>query len=193
MFALILVIAAGIFLSIIYSITYLITRRFIYTKQPSDHFRYCLVLGAGLEKDGKPSDILMDRISTAVNLYENKRIDYLIMSGSRRRGYDEPNAMKVTALASGIPESAILIDPGGVSTLNSCFNVRENYAPDYLLIVTQQFHLPRAILLQRALGVNASGIAARLYKFSWYKKAFWYLREMLSLPYNMFKLLFYLH
>lgn len=177
----------------IYLIMSFACRRFILDSQAIDHYPYALVLGAGLEKNGTPSDILMDRVLTAVNLYQSKKVDLLIMSGTRRKGYDEPGAMRAAALTAGVPSSAIRTDPDGISTFNSCINLVQTYAPESVLIVTQQFHLPRAILLQRALGVNASGVAAHLYCFSWRKKAFWYAREVIALPFNCIKLAIYLY
>jgi len=178
---------------IVYLLVYLNTKQFVLNKNRLKQYKYCLVLGAGLEKDGKPSDILMDRVSTAVCLFNNKQVDLLIMSGTRRRGYDEPGAMQAAAIAQGVPDSAILLDPQGISTLNSCVNYRQKFSRESLVIITQPFHLPRSILLARKLGLNAYGIAAGIYHFSWYKRAFWYIREFFALPYNFIKLALYSH
>ena len=150
-----------------------------------------MVLGAGLEKNGKPSDILMDRVLTGANLYKEGKVEYLIMSGSCRKKYDEPGAMRKAAIALEIPEQAILLDRDGISTLDSCVTIKEKYAPEQVLIVSQFFHLPRAIMLQTSLGIKAIGIQAKTYHFSLYKKAYWYSRELLSIPYNLLKYAFY--
>ena len=157
------------------------------------HHKYCLVLGAGLEKDGRPTDILMDRVSTAVGLFESKQVDILIMSGTRRRGYDEPGAMQAAAITQGVPDSAILLDPQGISTINSCINYKKKFSRESLVIITQPFHLPRSILLARKLSLDAYGTAAVIYHFSWNKRAFWYVREFFALPYNFIKLALYSH
>ncbi len=193
MLLLFFIITTAFLVTLLYIIVYLNTRQYILEQQTTGHFQFCLVLGAGLEKNGLPSDILMDRVCTAVKLIENRKVDYLIMSGSRRRGYDEPEAMKAAALAAGIPESKVRIDPKGVSTLDSCENINEEYKPDSILIVTQLFHLPRSIYLARRLGIKAFGFPANIYRFSWHKRAFWHVREFFALPYNFVKLAIYSH
>jgi vancomycin permeability regulator SanA len=150
-----------------------------------------MILGAGLEKNGKPSDILMDRIQTGVSLYQKGKVEYLIMSGSCRKNYDEPEAMRTAAINLGIPAQAILLDQKGVSTLDSCITIKEKIAPEQILVVSQFFHLPRAIMLQTLLGIKTIGIQANIYHFSRYKKVYWYFRELLSIPYNLFKYLLY--
>jgi SanA protein len=128
----------------------------------------------------------MDRVSTAVELFRSAQVEQLIMSGARREGYDEPGAMQAAAIAQGVPESAVLLDPLGISTLDSCLNFKENFGGE-VVIVTQDFHLPRAIFLARKLGLPASGVAAHIYRFSWYKQAYWRAREILAMPYNIVK------
>jgi vancomycin permeability regulator SanA len=193
LFALIFFSVIAFLLSIIYLLVYLNTKQFRLNINQLGHYRYCLVLGAGLEKDGKPSDILMDRVSTAVCLFNNKQVDLLIMSGTRRRGYDEPGAMQAAAIAQGVPDSAILLDPQGISTLDSYVNFKQKFAHKSLVVITQPFHLPRSILLARKLGLDVYGTAAGIYHFSWYKRAFWYIREFFALPYNFVKLALFSH
>ena len=176
-----------------YAIILLVYRKHILTFNHAPKAEYALVLGAGLEKNGKPSDILMDRIVTSVNLYKAGKAHYLVMSGSYRKNYDEPGAMQSAALELGVPSSAILLDRSGISTFNSCMTIKEKYNPEVVLIVSQQFHLPRSIMLQMLLGIKAFGIPAENYQFSFYKNAFWYFREILAMPYNFIKFAFYSH
>jgi SanA protein len=192
LFIVTLVITIALLLPGIFLLVWLLTKSSILPMEKALHYHYCLVLGAGLEKDGQPSDILKDRVATAQKLYKNKKVDRLIMSGTCRRAYDEPAAMQTTAVAQGIPQADILLDPAGISTLDSCINFLRDHKDETPLIVTQRFHLPRAILLARMLRVDAYGVAACIYRFSWYKRAYWYLRELFALPYNFFKLLLYL-
>lgn len=167
-------------------------KKYIIDLKEVDHFHFALVLGAGLEKDNNPTDILMDRVQAAVFLYQNHKVDYLIMSGAARRGKDETAAMAAAAVACGVPQSAILQDQLGYSTFESCRNFLRNQSPADVIIVSQAFHLPRAILLQRWLGIPAFGYAARVYHFSPYKTAYWTLREAFALPFNLMKYLIYL-
>jgi len=156
-----------------------------------DYFDYALVLGAGLEKNGMPSDILLDRILTAVNLYQERKAGLLVMSGSVKTGYDEAQAMHAAAIKLGIPSSAMYLDRQGISTFHSCINLYKNFTPQKVLIVSQKFHLPRAIFLQRLLGVKAFGIPAQNIQFSSTKLIFWHIREFFSIPYNIFKILMF--
>jgi SanA protein len=191
-----LIVSLILFVSAILAGYYLVlliqSKRYILNIQDIDHFKYALVLGAGLEKDNRPSDILMDRVLAAVQLYQNHKVDYLIMSGAARKGKDETTAMTATAMAHGVPPSAILQDNQGFSTFESCRNVLRDRAPANLLIVSQAFHLPRAITLQRWLGIPTYGYAARIYHFSIYKIAIWALREACAMPFNLLKYLIYL-
>ena len=181
--------AASLILMVIYALIYLDTRQYILDKGQLEHYRYCMVLGAGLEKDGRPTDILMDRVSTAVELYKSKKVGQLVMSGAHRRAYDEPGAMQAAAIARGIPDSVIVLDSKGISTLDSCLNFKNAFEGE-VLIVTQAFHLPRAVFLARKLGLSAFGAPACIYRFSWYKQAYWQAREILALPYNILKYMF---
>lgn len=165
------------------------SRKYVIDLSVAESFRYGLVLGAGLEKDGHPSEILMDRIESAVELYKKRKVDQLIMSGSTRKGCDEPQAMRSVAITLGIPDEHLELDIHGSSTFASCLYYAGRHFSSPVLIITQHFHLPRDIMLQRALGVSAFGYAAKLREFSNFNKSLWYLREVFSLPYNFLKLL----
>ena len=168
------------------------TRKFIYSPENAPKTRFTLVLGAGLKKNGQPTDILADRIITACKLIEKGRTDYLIMSGSIRNGhYNEPESMKNYAISRGVAASAILIDGNGTTTFRSCVNVLQNQNPKDILIVTQNFHLPRALLIARAMGMNVFGVQAIIFQFSALKKAFWSIREIFSIPVNLLRICAY--
>ena len=168
------------------------TRKFIYSPENAPKTRFTLVLGAGLKKNGQPTDILADRIITACKLIEKGRTDYLIMSGSIRNGhYNEPESMKNYAISRGVAASAILIDRNGTTTFRSCVNVLQNQNPKDILIVTQNFHLPRALLIARAMGMNVFGVQAIIFQFSALKKVFWSIREIFSIPVNLLRICAY--
>ena len=168
------------------------TRKFIFSPENAPKTRFTLVLGAGLKKNGQPTDILADRIITACKLIEKGRTDYLIMSGSIRNGhYNEPESMKNYAISRGVAASAILIDRNGTTTFRSCVNVLQNQNPKDILIVTQNFHLPRALLIARAMGMNVFGVQAIIFQFSALKKVFWSIREIFSIPVNLLRICAY--
>ena len=151
--------------------------------------RYTLVLGAGLEKNGLPTDILSDRVKTAINLLNHKKTDFLILSGSTNyKNISEPMSMKSFAQSLGVDQSKLILDNKGKSTFDSLINLLNIPGKNQITIVTQRFHLPRAIWLAEKLGLKVCGTPANLYNFSVYKTVYWYLREVIAFPINLLKL-----
>jgi len=112
-----------------------------------------LVLGAAVHGD-KLSDILRDRVETAIELYKAEKISALIMSG----GPHEAIAMKKYAVNEGIPEDSVIEDSTGLNTLASIKSASE--LERSMIIVTQEYHLPRALFIANTLGLDATGIIA---------------------------------
>jgi vancomycin permeability regulator SanA len=120
-----------------------------------------IVLGAGLRYDGKPSDVLQARVDVGVTLYKSGKVRKLLMSGDNSiRNYDEVSAMKDSAVALGVPENNIILDYAGFRTLDSCVRLRRVFGQTSALVVSQGFHLPRAIHLCRWAGVDVVGVEA---------------------------------
>jgi SanA protein len=178
---------------IIFGVIIIFSKQYILNGSSDFHFQYALVLGAGLENSSEPSDILLDRVLTAVTLYKTGKIDFLIMSGAAKKEKNEVAVMALIAKANGVPSAAIILDGRGFSTFQSCRNFISDHSPASVLLISQLFHLPRAILIQRLLGgVQAYGFAARDFHFSVLKIFYWYMREVIALPYNFFKYLCFL-
>ena len=120
-----------------------------------------LVLGAFVRDSGKPSGVLEDRLVTGIAAYESGASDRLLMSGDHGQDdYDEVNAMKDFALAEGVPSEAVFMDHAGFSTYESLYRARDIFQVKTVLIVTQEYHLYRALYVARALGLDAYGVAA---------------------------------
>ncbi len=136
-----------------------------------------IVFGAGLRRDGTPTTVLSDRVETAVELFRAGKVERLLMTGSVRDGYDEPAAMAARAEALGVPREAIVVDPGGVRTYQSCMRARDLLGIRSALLVSQRFHLPRALALCAAQGIDADGVAADRSWYSARARRFWELRE----------------
>jgi len=120
-----------------------------------------LVLGARVCDNGEPSGILEDRLATGVAVYESGASDRLLMSGDHGRAdYDEVDAMKAYAVECGVPSSAVFMDHAGFSTYESLYRARDIFQAHRVLIVTQEYHLYRALYVARALGLDAYGLAA---------------------------------
>lgn len=138
-----------------------------------------LVLGAAVGIDGTPSHVLGDRLRTALALYEQGRVRRIIVSGDHRTpGYDEPNAMRRWLEARGVPPSAIFMDHAGVDTYSSVWRAKHVFGADRIVVVTQRFHLPRALWMARSLGLEAEGAVSDQRT---YQRASWYeVREVVS-------------
>ena len=154
--------------------------------------RYTLVLGAGLEKNNLPTDILSDRLETAIDLLKSNKTETLILSGSTdHHNYNEPLSMKKYVLSKGINPSHLILDLKGNSTFDSLRNLLIFEGLNDITIVSQRFHLPRSIWLAGALGINAKGTPAENFKFSFIKIFSWYLREIFAIPLNILKFILY--
>lgn len=119
-----------------------------------------LILGGGIE-DGKPRPLLQDRLDTAVHLYEQGRVQKLLVSGDNRfENYNEPEVMLQYLVQKGVPVDDIQLDNAGRSTYESCERAQKVFGLKKVLLVSQATHLPRAIYLCRSFGIEAYGFAA---------------------------------
>jgi SanA protein len=138
-----------------------------------------IVFGAGLYRDGSPSAVLRDRVQTAVELFKAGKVEILLMSGDNSTiHYNEPGAMKDYAVQLGVPEDAIVMDFAGRRTYDTCFRAKSIFGVNEALLVTQDYHLPRALFICNSLGVKSVGISAdrRNYRLGTY--LYWRLREI---------------
>lgn len=138
-----------------------------------------IVFGAGLTRDGRPTTVLADRVRTAVELYRQGKVNIILMSGSAQSaGHSEPEAMRGLAISLGVPAQVLLVDPGGTRTYATCLRAKELYGIDNALLVSQAFHLPRALLTCGGLGVQAYGVAADLRTYRTRALSLWRIREV---------------
>lgn len=130
-----------------------------------------LVLGCGLRRDGYPSQMLCDRLDTAIRAYEMGLAPKLLMSGDHgSEDYDEVNAMKDYAMARGVPSEDIFMDHAGFSTYESMYRAKAIFHCSRVIVVTQTYHLYRAIANAKAMGMEAAGVSSdlRTYARQWY-------------------------
>ena len=138
-----------------------------------------LVLGCGVYTDGQPSAMLSDRLKRSVALYDTGAAPKLLMSGDHgQSGYDEVNVMKQYAIDANVPSSDIFMDHAGFSTYESLYRARDVFQAEKIIIVTQRYHLHRALYIANALGLEAYGVEAdyRAYAGQTYRD----LREILA-------------
>ncbi|WP_233159077.1 vancomycin high temperature exclusion protein [Pseudonocardia sp. MH-G8] len=113
-----------------------------------------IVLGAGLRRDGDPTLLLARRLDVAADLYHRGTVDAVLVTGAD----EEPDAMRRYLLRAGVPATKIVEDAAGFRTWDSCVRAHEVYGVRSAIVVTQAFHLPRAVVLCRAAGIDAVGV-----------------------------------
>jgi vancomycin permeability regulator SanA len=120
-----------------------------------------IVFGAGVQKNGEPTPYLRHRIETAVKLYKAKRVSKLLMSADNSsKKYNEPSAMKRYAEKLGVPANAITLDYAGFNTYDSCYRAHAVFGLKEATLVSQGYHLPRAMTTCEGLGVKNTGVIA---------------------------------
>jgi len=141
-----------------------------------------LVLGAGVWGEGenaRPSHMLSDRLDTALVLYKSGASDKLLMSGDHgRKDYDEVNVMKDYAVNAGVSSENVFMDHAGFSTYESMYRAKDVFCAEKAVIVTQGYHLYRAVYDARMLGLDAYGVSADLRSYR--GQAYYSLREVLA-------------
>ncbi len=142
-----------------------------------------IVFGAGLYRNGEPTPVLQDRVATAVRLYLSGKVRVILLSGDNRSiYYNEPEAMRRYALQLGAPPGALVLDYAGLRTYDTCYRARTIFGVHSAILVTQRFHLSRALYLCRQLGVDAAGVPADNQYYRKIARACWQLRETLATP-----------
>ena len=146
--------------------------------ESQEHFDLILVLGCSVRSDGTLSHMLEDRVKTGASAWNAGLAETVLMSGDKHEEYDEVGAMKEEAKRQGVPAERILLDPIGYSTYESIDNLLSEYKGKRILIVTQQYHLYRALYIAEKLGIEAYGISADLRTYT--KQLKYDLREVLA-------------
>jgi SanA protein len=123
--------------------------------------KVALVFGAGLLSAEEPGPVLAERLNTGIALYQAKRVKKILVSGDNSdRRHDETRAMKHYLVERGVPPADVVSDFAGFSTYDTCYRAKEIFGVRQALLVTQGFHLPRALYIANALGIDAHGVAA---------------------------------
>lgn len=153
------------------------TKERINTKK-IDNIDCILVLGAGI-RNNKPSPMLTDRLNKAIELYNQKISDKIIVSGDHgRTDYDEVNVMKKYLIDAGIPSENIFMDHAGFSTYDSLYRARDIFEAKKIIIVTQEYHMYRSLYIAKKLNIDAYGAPAK--KISYAGDTYRELREKIA-------------
>ena len=138
------------------------TRVYIYeTTAEVPNATVALIPGASVSSDGVLSPIFIDRVNAAIELYKANKVSKILVSGDNSTvSHNEVNPTRIYLLENGIPDEDIFLDHAGFDTYSSMYRAREVFLVRSLTIVTQDFHLPRALWIARRLGLDAYGIVA---------------------------------
>jgi len=151
----------------------------IFSKVGQVPFKYTvIVLGAGVKSDGTLSTALLERLEKAVQLYEAGCVEKFLLTGDHRNSYDEVNTMRKYLESCKIPKNRIFLDSAGFCTYDSLVRGNKIFRIKDAVIVSQAFHLPRAVYIACNVGINAAGCNADRY---WYNKSWFIIREQLAM------------
>lgn len=140
--------------------------------------RTAIVFGAGVLPNGEPTDVLADRVSAAAELYRRGAVQRIILTGDGRpESTREPAVMRRAMLRQGVPDSALILDDGGLRTRESCQRARAVFGVTRAVLITQRFHLPRALLLCENAGLDVVGHAGAGKAYPWRWRVSWQARE----------------
>jgi len=178
--ALLLVLLCGVVLAVL--LRWWTNHRYsrdVYTLETVPPKPVAIVFGAGVYPDGRLSPVLEDRVYTAVQLYTTGKVRKLLMTGDNRTlDYNEPQHMREYALALGVPDEDIVLDYAGRRTYDSVYRARHIFGVDSAILVTQAYHLDRAIFTADGLGLDAVGISADRRDYALITHYWW--REMVA-------------
>ena len=120
-------------------------------------------------------------METAAELYTSGKVEKILMSGDNRfEHYNEPQAMRQYAVSLGVPSQAIALDYAGRRTYDTCYRAKAIFGVESALLVSQKFHLPRALFLCNTLGLESSGVEANQRRYRTISLLIWNLREQLA-------------
>ena len=125
--------------------------------------RVAVVFGASVYGNGELSPILEDRVATAIDLYRLRKVDKILVSGdNRQKNYNEPKAMQEYLVTHAVAPKDVLVDYEGRSTYETCLRAKETFKLDRAVLVSQGFHLSRALYIANHLGLDSVGMAGDL-------------------------------
>lgn len=164
-----------------YMVMDLLEARRVYTVENVPEQKIAIVFGAGLLYSGEPTAVLRDRVETAVKLYQSGKIQAILMTGDNStENYNEPAAMRQYALELEVPDRDLHLDYAGRRTYDSCYRAKEIFGVSQAILVTQRFHLVRALFLCEHLGLESYGVEANNRQYRKLSFIYWNFREIFA-------------
>ncbi len=163
----------------------------IFTVEDAPDAKIAIVFGAGLLRDGSAGPVLSDRMQTAVALYQAGKVEKILVSGDNRFvEYNEPEAGRQYALERGVPDEDIVLDYAGRRTYDTCYRAKHIFGVDEAILVTQEFHMPRALTLCNWFGLDSVGVEAANRYFLKRSRLWWNIRETFAVFQSAWDLLY---
>lgn len=154
-------------------------RYILQSREDAPHAEAAIILGAAITQAGLPSPVLQDRVLMAVDLYRQGKVSKILVSGSNpSTSYNEVNPVRKVLVENGIPTEDIFLDHAGFDTYSTMYRAKEVFKVTSAIVVTQNFHLPRALFLARNMGLEAYGMPADRSTYTLKN----YVREFFSRP-----------
>lgn len=148
-------------------------RGYLYPAETVPPAPVALVLGALVDPDGTPSPFLAARLALAQRLYATGKVKAVLVSGDHSHWeYDEPDSMRDWLVKHGVPARKVVVDYAGFDTYDSCARARQIFGVHQAIVITQTYHLARAVALCRHLGIDATGVgddSVRFARFDWWR------------------------
>ena len=155
-------------------------------KDPST-YRTAIVFGAGINRDLQPTKVLKDRLDKTFELYQQGQLDQIMLSGGEARTSNESFIMRDYLVNKGIPSVILFTDEGGVSTYDTLLRAQSEFGIQEAVLITQRFHLPRALASAEMLGMDVIGIAADTQKYRINSLFWWNFRELFAWVWTLIK------
>lgn len=163
---LLVIVGGGLVFGVINALVYVSGVRHIVSPDEARPAEAVIVLGAYVYPDGHPSDMVADRLETAYSLYREGKARKILLTGDHGRvEYDEVNAMRRYLEGKGVPTEDVFMDHAGFDTYDSMYRARDVFQVHDVIVLTQRFHLPRAVYIARQLGLNAQGVVADRHRY----------------------------
>ena len=164
------------------------TSPYIVKQKESNTYREAIVFGAGLNRNLKPTRVLRDRLDKTIQLVQAGQIDHILLSGGKGKRISEPEAMFSYLVERSIDPSILALDEEGISTFDTLKRAKQYFQMDQALLITQKYHLPRAIGIAQQINFDVIGIAANTKSFKINSIIWWNFRELFAWIWSLFKI-----
>lgn len=164
------------------------TNPYIVMQKEKTTYRTAIVFGAGLNRNHLPTKVLRDRLDKTIQLVTEGQIDRILLSGGKTKTTSEPASMRTYLVEHGVSPDILILDEEGISTFDTLKRSKQNFQLNQVLLITQKFHLPRAIGIARQLGIDMLGIAADTKRFKITSILWWNFRELFAWIWSLIKI-----